>query len=137
MFKTFVHITYLHVSVDQLWIHIIRSIADAFSNSETQILLLLLLSSHYKTIPVSLPSTSFCLNLSVLIQHLTRPISVVEANNCTYIHKHMGLCITAPTRRFIEFIVWCRGSDKSNFTDTPNNLLHGVCALEITRGTKE
>ena len=30
-----------------------------------------------KTIPVSLSSTSFCLNLSVLIHHLTRPISVV------------------------------------------------------------
>ena len=28
-------------------------------------------------IPVSLPSTSLCLNLFVLIQHLTRPISVV------------------------------------------------------------
>ena len=31
----------------------------------------------FKTIMVSLSSTSFCPNLSVLIQHLTRPISVV------------------------------------------------------------
>ena len=30
-----------------------------------------------KTIPVSLSSTSFCPSFSVLIQHLTRPISVV------------------------------------------------------------
>ena len=40
------------------------------------LLLLLLLSSHYKP-SRSLFPTSFCLNLSVLIQHLTRPISVV------------------------------------------------------------